>query len=173
MFRTEESLWLIHVITTALWVPLRPHDPSFYTSTLLCCSSPYIFISPCSLIGISQLCDTPPSLLADLFPVRYLTPTRIPHLRSNLFLYLFSDHTTCPLPFFPSLVSSFPDFICYDHIRRVLCTLLCVCPSILDLVECYRLLIPRFYGVANDTGSHSQLKLQTSVGTERHCFVLW
>ena len=117
------------MITTALRVPLRPHDLSFYTSTLLCCSSPYIFISPCSIVGISQLCDTPlPSLLADLFPVHYLTPTRIPHLRSNLFFYLFSDHTTCPFPFYPSLVSFFPYFVCYDHICRVLCTLLCVCP---------------------------------------------
>jgi len=90
------------VITTALWVPLRPpHDPAFYISTLLCCSSPYIFISPRSRVGISQLCDTSPlpSPLAGLFLVRYLTPTRILHVRSNLFCICSPTIPHAPFPF--------------------------------------------------------------------------
>ena len=93
------------------------------------------------------------------------TSTRILHLRSNLF-FICSPTIPHPPSVLPVIGFFFPYFICYDHIRRVLYTLLCVCPSILDLMECYRLLVPRFYGAANDRGSHLQLKLRASVGTE-------
>lgn len=139
--RGTPRLWLINVIITTLRVPLRPpHDPAFYTFTLLCCSSPYTSFSGWNFPTLRHPTTTLP-------PGRSI-PGSLPYTNSHpafviqSIFYLFPDYTICPLPFYPPLVSSFPDFICYDHIRRVLCTLLCVCPSILDLVECYRLLAP-------------------------------
>ena len=74
--------------------------------------------------------------------------------------YLFSDHTTSPFPFTRHWLLFSLLHLLRSHSSRT------VYPSVLDLMECYRLLVPQFYGVANDRGSHLQLKLRASVGTE-------
>jgi len=88
----------------------------------------YIFLSPRSLIGLPQLCDTspPPSPLSQSIPGLSLPYTRsYSTCAIQPVLYLLSPHTACSFSR-SHLWFLFPDFLCYAY-TCVLCTLLCVC----------------------------------------------
>lgn len=103
MSRTGDSTSLVDPRDNGPQVLLRPpHDPAFYISALLCCSSPYIPTSPRSLVGISQLCDTSP------LPPSWLIYSRFITLRQFAFCigdptYFFICSPTIPHAPFPSI----------------------------------------------------------------------